>query len=182
VQQLVDYAASTVHPLIEPNGNRLVLEVAQHLGERTVRTIAMDTTDGLVRGTAVVDTGIGMSEEAIGRLFQRFSQVESGVDRRFGGAGLGLDISLTLARLMGGELSVSSKPAVGSTFTLQLPLLVCDAPPLPTPPQARRFIEMMEQVYPAGMTAHDPLAGVTPEADLGAEIAIAPRKRRGGKA
>jgi signal transduction histidine kinase/ActR/RegA family two-component response regulator len=84
----------------------------------------------------VVDTGIGMSEEAIGRLFQRFSQVESGVDRRFGGAGLGLDISRTLARLMGGELSVSSKPAVGSTFTLQLPLPVCDAPPLPTPPQA----------------------------------------------
>ena len=83
----------------------------------------------------VVDTGIGMSEEAIGRLFQRFSQVESGVDRRFGGAGLGLDISRTLARLMGGDLSVSSKPAMGSTFTLQLPLPVCDAPPLPTPPQ-----------------------------------------------
>lgn len=93
----------------------------------------------------VVDTGIGMSEEAIGRLFQRFSQVESGVDRRFGGAGLGLDISRTLARLMGGELSVSSKPAVGSTFTLQLPLPVCDAPPLPTPPQAATPLTTSEQ-------------------------------------
>ncbi len=76
----------------------------------------------------VTDSGIGMNEQAVNRLFQRFYQVESGADRRFGGAGLGLDISRTLARLMGGELTVSSHPGVGSTFTLTLPLPVCDAP------------------------------------------------------
>jgi signal transduction histidine kinase/CheY-like chemotaxis protein len=76
----------------------------------------------------VTDTGIGMDEQAVSRLFQRFYQVESGADRRFGGAGLGLDISRTLARLMEGELTVSSRPGVGSTFTLTLPLPVCDAP------------------------------------------------------
>jgi signal transduction histidine kinase/ActR/RegA family two-component response regulator len=82
----------------------------------------------------VTDTGIGMTDQAVGRLFQRFYQVESGADRRFGGAGLGLDISRTLARLMGGDLTVSSRPGVGSTFTLTLPLPVCDGPTtLPTP-------------------------------------------------
>jgi len=46
---------------LDNNGNRLVLEVAQHLGENTVRTIAMDSTDGLVRGMPVVDTGAQIS-------------------------------------------------------------------------------------------------------------------------
>ena len=81
----------------------------------------------------VTDTGIGMTEQAVSRLFQRFYQVESGADRRFGGAGLGLDISRTLARLMGGELAVSSRSGEGSTFTLTLPLPVCDAPAAQVP-------------------------------------------------
>src|SRR5262245_60259663 len=53
-------------------GNRLVLEVAQHLGENTVRTVAMDSTDGLVRGQEVVDTGapitVPVGEETLGRI------------------------------------------------------------------------------------------------------------------
>jgi CheY-like chemotaxis protein/anti-sigma regulatory factor (Ser/Thr protein kinase) len=77
----------------------------------------------------VTDTGIGMTDLAVSRLFQRFYQVESGTDRRFGGAGLGLDISRTLARLMGGDLTVNSRPNEGSIFTLILPLPVCHAPP-----------------------------------------------------
>lgn len=108
-------------------------------------TMAVDLSDP-VQAVAplritVTDTGIGMDEQAVSRLFQRFYQVESGADRRFGGAGLGLDISRTLARLMGGELTVSSRPGVGSTFTLTLPLPVCDAPAVlasitPTEPTA----------------------------------------------
>src|SRR5215217_936194 len=64
---------SILHALhVDNAGNRLVLEVAQHLGENTVRTIAMDTTDGLVRGAEVVDTGgpisVPVGPETLGRI------------------------------------------------------------------------------------------------------------------
>ena len=74
----------------------------------------------------VTDTGIGMDEAAIGRLFQRFYQVESHAARRFGGSGLGLEISRNLARMMDGDLTVSSTPGKGSTFTLTLSLPLCE--------------------------------------------------------
>jgi|GEM_PF-1824911 len=68
------------------------------------------------------DTGIGMTEEQIERLFTPFNQADSTTTRRFGGTGLGLAISHQLAQLMGGSISVSSSPGAGSTFSLRLPL------------------------------------------------------------
>lgn len=79
----------------------------------------------------VQDTGIGMDEQALGQLFQRFFQVDSGLSRQFAGTGLGLQISLSLARLMGGDITVQSVPQQGSTFTVALPLRLC-APAQPT--------------------------------------------------
>ena len=76
----------------------------------------------------VTDTGIGMDADAVERLFKRFSQADSSISRRFGGTGLGLEISRNLARLMGGDITVQSQPGRGSVFTLTLPLLACDAP------------------------------------------------------
>ncbi len=70
---------------------------------------------------AVVDSGIGISEEDQQNLFQAFSQVESSDTRRFPGTGLGLVISKNLATLMGGDIKMQSEPGQGSTFTLQLP-------------------------------------------------------------
>jgi signal transduction histidine kinase/FixJ family two-component response regulator len=70
----------------------------------------------------VTDTGVGMSAEATQRLFQRFVQGDGSISRSFGGTGLGLAISRTLARLMGGDVTVRSLLGVGSTFTLTIAL------------------------------------------------------------
>ncbi|PXW93554.1 hypothetical protein C7444_11965 [Sphaerotilus hippei] len=83
---------------------------------------------------AVADTGIGMDADAVGRLFERFSQADASISRRFGGTGLGLEISRRLARLMGGDIDVSSTPGQGSVFTLWLPVSEARAPaPAPGP-------------------------------------------------
>jgi len=72
---------------------------------------------------AVSDTGIGIPESAIGRIFERFSQADAAINRKYGGAGLGLAISRRLVQLMGGDIQVRSRPNEGSRFwfTVALP-------------------------------------------------------------
>ena len=71
---------------------------------------------------SVVDTGVGIDVTKQERLFERFSQADASVSRRFGGTGLGLAITQRLARLHGGEVLAASTPGIGSTFRLRLPL------------------------------------------------------------
>ena len=69
----------------------------------------------------MADTGIGMTEEQMGGLFQAFAQAETSTSRRFGGTGLGLAITKHFCQMMGGEVLVESEVGVGSTFTMRLP-------------------------------------------------------------
>ncbi|MBK8598034.1 MAG: hypothetical protein IPN83_21145 [Holophagales bacterium] len=151
VAWLVRDVTATVEPLVEQNRNRLVVEGDEAAGRLfadpiRVRQILLNllgnavkfTHDGLVtlrirRDTdaggervvfAVTDTGIGMTADQISRLFRAFEQADPEVTRRFGGSGLGLVITRRLARMMGGDVAVASRPGAGSTFTVDLPVRV----------------------------------------------------------
>ena len=148
---------STVESLISRRGNVLALRLEADLGSmRTdvtkLRQILLNLlsnaakfTEGgtvtlsasrLPGGTGgdwvvfrVSDTGIGMTEEQLGRLFQRFTQADSSTTRKFGGTGLGLSISKAFGTMLGGDLSVESRTGEGSTFTVFLPAQVGEASP-----------------------------------------------------
>ena len=70
---------------------------------------------------SVSDTGIGMTPEQQAKLFEEFTQADASTAQRFGGTGLGLAITRKLARMMGGDVTVTSEPGKGSVFTVRLP-------------------------------------------------------------
>ena len=144
---LLEEVRAIIVPLAEKNGNAVEYRLADNLGSmRTDRTKLKQsllnilsnadkfTENGRVtlvaeriqNGRAVVrfaisDTGIGMSEEQLGRLFQAFSQAETTTSQKYGGTGLGLVITRNFCQLLGGDVTVASKPGEGSTFAITLP-------------------------------------------------------------
>lgn len=137
----------SVEPIAKKNNNRIELDCPPDLGRAMgdptrIRQCVLNlvgnackfTKDGLVKVTArrapvagvdsvqvaVSDTGIGMTPEQVGRLFQAFTQVDSTAGRKFGGTGLGLAISQRLCAAMGGQITVRSELGKGSTFTMTI--------------------------------------------------------------
>jgi signal transduction histidine kinase/FixJ family two-component response regulator len=100
-----------------------------HQGSVTLRaTIRSRKQESLLAVIEVIDTGIGIPKNKQQIIFQEFKQADERVEHTYGGYGLGLTISKKLTELLGGTLSVRSKPEQGSTFTLQLPLRLAQAP------------------------------------------------------
>jgi signal transduction histidine kinase/CheY-like chemotaxis protein len=155
VATMVNDVAAVAQPLVVKNKNRLQVRVAPGLGamradltkvrqslfnllsnaakftsEGTIgldvgRTAAPDGADRIA--FRVTDTGIGMTPEQVGKLFQEFTQADASTARRFGGTGLGLALSRRFCRMMGGDITVESEPGQGSAFTITLPSVVADA-------------------------------------------------------
>jgi signal transduction histidine kinase len=148
VAELIGETVPIVGPLVEKNGNRLTVRCDPDLGEmiadktrvrqavfNLLSNAAKFTQEGEITlsvGTqgeearrwvrlSVSDTGIGMTPEQMGRLFEDFNQAEASTTRKYGGTGLGLALSRRLCRMMGGDITVESEPGFGSTFTIRLP-------------------------------------------------------------
>ena len=199
VRDMLDAVAATVQPLAQANGNALVVDAAglpetMRTDLTKVRQILLNLlsnaakfTDGgtvTLSGSAedgaggagggavlfrVADTGIGMTADQLGRLFQPFAQADASTTREYGGTGLGLTISRRFAQLLGGDVAVDSVPGEGTTFSVRLAADVEAAPPAePAPPRAAR---------PAPATA--PLVLVVDD-DPGSRDVLAQTLRRAG--
>jgi adenylate cyclase len=144
---LLEDVVGTARQLAEQNKNRLVVESPENLGSLTVdpmrlRQILLNLLSNACKFTkqgevklrvkkvvdgrnwieiAVADTGIGMTPEQQAKLFEEFTQADSSTARQYGGTGLGLAITRKLARMMGGDVTVTSEPGKGSVFTVRLP-------------------------------------------------------------
>jgi signal transduction histidine kinase len=148
---LINDVVKTIEPLAAKNTNQVAVSCdpaigTMHADQMRLRqallnllsnankftergTITIDARQGQENGgdwitLAVTDTGIGMTPEQVGKLFQEFSQASSTTASKYGGTGLGLVISRRFCQMMGGDIKVESEPGRGSTFTIRLPRMV----------------------------------------------------------
>ena len=154
VEPMIQDVVTTTQTLVEKNSNVLEIDCPDSVGsihadttkikqclynlidnaskfteQGTISlTVSRDTEEGQEWvNFAVGDTGIGMTDEQMGRLFEAFAQAEGSTTRRFGGTGLGLAITRHFCEMMGGMVLVESEAGKGSTFTMKLPAIVDDS-------------------------------------------------------
>ena len=146
---MLEEVAALVQPLVAKNGNQLKLELMPEIGSMRadvtkVRQMLFNllsnaskftnkgtitlrvSCEGTNRVFDVVDSGIGMTSEQLGRMFQAFSQADASTSKKYGGTGLGLALSRKFCLLMGGDMSVVSEYGKGSTFTATIPAEVLE--------------------------------------------------------
>ena len=160
ISRVIEDAVSTVRPLAEKNDNTLQVHCAPDLGAMhadltKIRqslfnllsnackftehgTITLEASRELIGGAdwikfSVSDTGIGMAPEQMEKLFQPFVQGDASTSRKFGGTGLGMTITHRFCEMMGGEITATSEPGRGTSFTIRLPARVQVHPPAAAP-------------------------------------------------
>ena len=148
IAKMIEEVAATVQPLVAKNDNRLIVECPSDAGvmkaditkvRQTLFNLLSNASKFTEKGTItlkveaagdrepstvsfrVTDTGIGMTAEQMGRLFEAFSQADASTTRKYGGTGLGLAISRKFCQLMGGDIAVQSEPGSGTSFLVTLP-------------------------------------------------------------
>jgi hypothetical protein len=148
VASLINDVVKTIEPMATKNGNRVVVNCSPAIDSMSadqmrLRQALLNLASNAVKFTengtvtitaqrredkgsewiaiAVADTGIGMTRQQMGKLFQEFSQADSSTTRKYGGTGLGLAISRRFCQMLGGDITVESEQGCGSTFTIHLP-------------------------------------------------------------
>ena len=146
----LDQIEATAKPLIEKNQNEFIVDKPDDIKNLTndqtklrqilfnmLSNAAKFTKNGVITLTvsnygdkirfAVSDTGIGMSPEQLGKVFEEFTQADSSTSKNYGGTGLGLPISKKIAEMMGGIMEVESEEGKGTTFSITIPVVVTEA-------------------------------------------------------
>jgi signal transduction histidine kinase/CheY-like chemotaxis protein len=174
LHELIEEVATTIQPMVTNNANELKIETSEALGlmradkvkvrqalYNLLSNAAKFTHEGFITLQAerqrmdnsewivfrITDTGIGLSDEKILRLFQDFTQADASTTRKFGGTGLGLALTRRFCQMMGGDVTVRSVAGEGSTFTIKLPGVVTEAKVepveelVPDPTDERRGID-----------------------------------------
>jgi CheY-like chemotaxis protein/anti-sigma regulatory factor (Ser/Thr protein kinase) len=190
IAPLVGDVVQTIATMATKNGNQVVVDCAADLGtmradqtriRQALLNLASNANKFTERGTvtigarrvteagrewvtmAVTDTGIGLTPEQMGKLFQEFVQADASTTRKYGGTGLGLAISRRFCQMMGGDITVTSELGRGSTFTIRVPAEVGAVQPagagrdgaaarVATAHGGREGLRLARELHPAAIT------------------------------